>query len=165
MCHLDYCNILWGKASPSLLEQIKSFQKKALHIACGAKYNAHADPLFAYTNSLKFDDLVNFNLAKLGSRLVKNRVPPGLQTAFSLSMPTGHLRSQGVVSIQTPTCRTGATQRIVPYTVPQLYNSLPGFYKEGDTLKLDMLYKSSIIDKYQSFECSKNKCYVCNKVK
>jgi hypothetical protein len=54
-------------------------------MVCGANYNAHTDPLFEKINSLKFDDPVNFNLLKLGSRIVKRLAAPGVASAFRLS--------------------------------------------------------------------------------
>jgi hypothetical protein len=38
--------------------------KKDVRLAYGAKYNAHTSPLFAKIDSLRFEDLVDHNLAK-----------------------------------------------------------------------------------------------------
>jgi hypothetical protein len=177
VCHLDYCNILWGSAAPTLLTQIKSFQKKAVRLAYGAKYNAHTSPLFEKIYSLRFEDLVHHNLAKMGSRIIKRRVPPGVATAFNIILPeitilrvvcylcilpTGSLRRNVTHSLQVPTCRTGSLHRMTQYTIPHLYNSLPAFYKEGDTSLLEIMFKCNIMDKYRSFACTATKCYSCS---
>jgi hypothetical protein len=56
-----------GQSSPHSSQASKIIFKKALRMVCGANYNAHTDPLFEKIDSQKFDDLVNFNLVKLGS--------------------------------------------------------------------------------------------------
>jgi hypothetical protein len=59
--HLDYCNLLWGSASQSLIKPLVSMQKKAICSALNAPYNSHTNPLFAEINSLKFEDQYQLN--------------------------------------------------------------------------------------------------------
>lgn len=161
LCHIDYCNILWGKASPTLLKPIISYQKKALRLACGAKYNSHADPLFGMINSLKFEDLVTFNLVKLGSKAARGNIPNGISSVFTFST-NNHLRSHLTPAFKVPICKTDQTQRMVPYTVPSQFNALPNFFKEGDTSNLENIFKADKINSYLSFECYSKNCYSCS---
>jgi hypothetical protein len=47
MSHLEYCLPVWGGAAKSLIDPLIRTQKKTLHVALGAAYNSHTDPLFA----------------------------------------------------------------------------------------------------------------------
>jgi hypothetical protein len=69
--HLDYCNLLWGSASQSLLKPLVSMQKKAIRSALNAPYNSHTDPLFAKINSLKFEDQYQTNASKFANQIIE----------------------------------------------------------------------------------------------
>jgi hypothetical protein len=60
--HLDYCNILWGSTSQSVLKPLVSKQKKAIRLMLNAPYNSHTDPLLAKIFSLKFVNQNHLNV-------------------------------------------------------------------------------------------------------
>ena len=44
--HLNYCNLIWGNASKSLIHDLFLLQKRAIRIVSRASYRCHTDILF-----------------------------------------------------------------------------------------------------------------------
>jgi len=73
--HLNYCNIIWGRRiNKKTLEQITRQQKRALRIVYGKKYNAHSDPLFIKSNSLKFKDMIEQKMATISHKAERDQL-------------------------------------------------------------------------------------------
>jgi hypothetical protein len=117
VCHLDYCNILWGNATASLLKPLKSSKKKALRVALCAPYNSHSEPLFNKINALRLEDMVHFSLAKLGSKIIESRSPLGVTEAFQTLESSSTLRSRKFTTFIVPTCRINANPHLPSYIV------------------------------------------------
>ena len=55
--HLIYCNILWGCAAKSVLNELFLLQKRAVRIINKCGYLTHSDPIFKNLGILKVSDL------------------------------------------------------------------------------------------------------------
>ena len=71
--HISYCNEIWGTAYKSNIDCINKSQKRVIRIICKASKFCHTTPLFSKLKLLKFNDLVNCNIASLMFRVSKKR--------------------------------------------------------------------------------------------
>ena len=165
LCHLSYCITIWGGAAPSILKPLVTLQKKALRVATGANYNAHTDPLFVKTNSLKFEDMYTLCCAKTAGSLINGHAPPGLMSTFQIMPIHENLRNRDCSSLFVPHCRSDAIMRLPSYTIPKIYNSLPSFIKNQGTFLLQENFHLMQIETYRASVCLKRKCYSCQVMK
>jgi hypothetical protein len=119
--HLDYCNLLWGSASQSLLKPLVSMQKKAICLALNAPYNSHTDPLFAEINSLKFEDQYQLNASNFANQIIEGEAHWRVSSSFKIIKPDKDSRHPKCTTLFVPTCRTNATQRMCSYTIPTIF--------------------------------------------
>ena len=136
-------------------------QKKAIRLVSQSSYNAHTDPLFAELNVLKFPDLHEYACTKLALKIIDKSAPIGVRECFNVVEPSEMLRSRMTTSLEVPTCKTDTTMRMVSYTVPKIFFTLPCFLKEQTPFYLKDAFFSIKMDKYGSFECNNTKCYSC----
>ena len=76
MPYLNNYGILCWK---SKINSVVKFQKKAVRIIMGAKYNAHTEPIFKYLSLLKVNDLCNLHELKFCYKLENKLVPAYFQ--------------------------------------------------------------------------------------
>jgi len=55
--HLIYCNIMWGCASVTVLQELLFLQKRAIRIINKSSYLAHTSPIFKDLAILKLSDI------------------------------------------------------------------------------------------------------------
>ena len=60
MSHLNYCNIVFGCATPWFVQPLIVLQKKNLRHVIKAKSNSHCEPIFIQLALLNFDDQIAF---------------------------------------------------------------------------------------------------------
>jgi hypothetical protein len=162
MSHLEYCVAIWGGAVPSVTKKLFSNQKKALRVATRAKYNSHTDPLFAATNTLKFQDLYKYNMAKIGSSIIHNTAPKRIKDCFTIVEPHESLRNRECTLLLIPNCQTDTLRRLTDYSVPKCYNDLPYYYKNQGDFFLRENIKRGHLWEYENFTCKQLNCYSCS---
>ena len=73
---VNYCILIWGSAPSTTLTPLFLAQKKAIRIASHAEFLAHTDPLFKELNTLKLDDIFEYNLCILFFKILNlNHLP------------------------------------------------------------------------------------------
>ena len=80
--HIEYAIIIWSLSKHKHIESLKLKQKKAIIIVSKSTYNAHCNPLFSKLDLLKFDDILNFNIAGFVSKFHNNKLPPSFNGVF-----------------------------------------------------------------------------------
>ena len=81
--HINYGLTLWGPmCTMSKSNRIVKSQKKAIRCIDSAQYNAPTNPLFKKYHMIKFPDIIDLELAKLGFLISKNMLPNPVQKLF-----------------------------------------------------------------------------------
>ena len=80
--HLENSIITWGLSRHKDIESLRLKQKKAVRIVSKSKFNAHCDPLFSRLNVLKYDDILNSNIAGFVSKFLNNKLPLSFNDVF-----------------------------------------------------------------------------------
>lgn len=62
LCHINYCNLVWGNTSQGNINKLLLLQKKAIRHIANASYDAHTAELFDTLNVLPLQHNFQFNL-------------------------------------------------------------------------------------------------------
>ena len=79
--HLQFCTTAWGYQ----LNRVTKLKKRALRIVCGAKYNAHTEPLLKGCNILKFEDIFKLSCLKLYHNYINRMLPSSFNKIFTMN--------------------------------------------------------------------------------
>ena len=115
--YLIYCNILWGKASDSHLNQLFLLQKRLVRIITNSEFLAHTDPLFYHTKILKIKDVYTYLIAIDGYK--KNIV-----NNFNYTEHLHNTRTRNRYAIPNYR-RLQITERSLTYSIPNVWNTIP----------------------------------------
>ena len=165
----NYCLSVWGGASDTLLDPIIKLQKKAIRLVTESKYNAHTEPLFERTKSLKFKDIYHLRCAELAMRVVKGTASPGLSQCFRVlggegTRKTTRAQQSVLPKLYVPLAKTEAMSRLPSSKVPRIWRDLDEKYKLFGRIALKQDYKFYKFEEYKQFQCSTPKCYTCNRL-
>ena len=72
LSRLNYGILAWGFGD---ITRLQILQKKAIRAVCNARYNAHTEPLFKITNSLKLNDIFTLRCLKFYYQLINRTLP------------------------------------------------------------------------------------------
>ena len=147
--HISYCNEIWGTAYKSNIDCINKSQKRVIRIICKASKFCHTTPLFSKLKLLKFNDLVNCNIASLMFRVSKKDVPLNIQKYFSLNHGNYGLRHSD--KFQVKFVRTTRKSQCLSAYGVKLYNDLDQSLKQTKALgRFKKLLKRRLISKYET---------------
>ena len=129
--HLIYGIQVWGGANNSTLSELFKKQKQAIRIVCGAKYNAHTEPLFKKCRVLPLPDLTEFFRIKFMHSFKFNLLPLSFENVWKSNTATRvnlqvqnydqrELRDDDVFHI--PPARTALTSSFPLSTFPKAWN-------------------------------------------
>ena len=139
--YLNYCSIVWGNSSTSLVLPLVVLQKKCIRIICKSSYLAHSSPLFKQCNVLKFHDI--FKL-KLAIHIYRNR--DFFESSYSRpNLHNTRFSSQLLPSFQ----RLSSTQKSIHFQIPHLWNSIPDHIKNSPSVdNFKIRYKRYLTSSY-----------------
>ena len=80
--YLNYGILAWGSSSKSLLDRILICQKRAIRYIFGVASRSHTSNLFYNGKILKIEDLYCFHLACFMYKMIRNDVPPVIESMF-----------------------------------------------------------------------------------
>ena len=83
--HLSYCNIVWGNAHPSNVNQLFLQQKKIVRIITHSNILAHTPPLFSMLNILNIFDIHRHQCAVFIFKFINKQLPDNFKNFFILS--------------------------------------------------------------------------------
>ena len=78
--HLNYCNILWGHASKSVLNNLIMLQKRSMRIICNVGYRYNTGLLFKNAGILKLLDINVYNTALFMFKYYHKLLPDSCKT-------------------------------------------------------------------------------------
>ena len=158
---LYYGILVWGhKAS-----KLHLLQKRAVRVISGAKYNAHADPLFKNLKILKCEDIYKLQILKLYHNIV-NHLSPN----YFRNLPL--IRSNEIHDYNTrtnsnfykPHVRLAQTRNCVVIKLADIINSTnPSIISKLLTHSLTGFanyIKTVTLQDYKTY-CTIENCYIC----
>ena len=116
---LYYCNLLWGY-KPNRLIQL---QKKAVHIVCKDKYNAHTDPLFKSQGMLSIADIHTSKKLCFYYKFEKDKVPAYFWSYMFTANANNRIRNKD--PYQPLTAKTTVFSETIRFSLPHLLKSTP----------------------------------------
>ena len=72
---MAYCNVVWGAASPSLLQRLVVLQKRAIRIIDGSGYLETTGPIFKKLFLLKMPEIILFQTLQYIFKSLHNLLP------------------------------------------------------------------------------------------
>ena len=120
----------------------------------------HSDPLFAKTGILKYEDIYQQNVMKIGWNVVNNKA---LMVNMKLFKTFEAVRRSGPkVHFYEPLSRTKSLQRLPSASIPHIWNKAMSFFTERKSAE-SMINRFRKIRRYEysTFTCSIRYCYSC----
>ena len=138
--YINYCNLVWGGAYITHLNQLIIIQKKVIRIIHEKPFLFHTNELFLSSNLLKINDI---HLFSLGLYVFKN------YNIINSERPRPYNTRQA--NFLTPSYhRLTLTQKSPSYLGPVFWNSLPDQLKSLDSVPaFKRLLKRYLIDLYE----------------
>ena len=159
LSHVNYSNIIWGAPSTHTQKLSKAI-KKGVRVICGARPWQHADPLFAKTGILKYEDIYKQNVLKFGWNIVNNKALDVNKNLFQLLNAVR--RSGPKVHFYEPFSRNNSLQNLPSASIPRIWNQAMSFVTERKSEKsMSKTFKIVTRYEYSTFNCSVSDCYAC----
>ena len=162
--HLTWGSAVTGATGVSNINKLESLQNKIIRNLCNKPYNSHTLPLYYKHSLLKFSDLISYNQTLFGYKFRKDLLPLSFYHLFKYSSEQGgrDLRDN-LFKFHVPV--NGGYKGRSPFIeIIQAWNRLSYEDKTFFTIPLfKKQIKSQLLEKYDGFECSKPKCYSCNR--
>ena len=109
---MNYGNIIWNAAAPSILNPIFNVQKRLIRIIAKKKWDVHTNPLFVEFKILKFIDICKLVQGLFVFKCMNNLIDAPIQFNTRLNQRY-NLRNLPILTI--PYRPTTQTQRFVEY--------------------------------------------------
>ena len=131
---IDYCNsILYGLPTVEH-EKLQRVQNIAARLITGSSRRDHITPVLKNLHWLPVKLRITFKILLLIYKILNGQSPSYLTSLISSYKPVRSLRSSDLLLLQVPNVMN--SQRIFSYCAPQLWNSLPKFLKESETVTI-----------------------------
>ena len=161
MPYLNYGILCWK----SKINSVVKFQKKAVRIIMGAKYNAHTEPIFKYLSLLKVNDLCNLQELKFCYKLENKLVPAYFQdNIFVKNRNINRHNTRSANAFHIPRVRHEFAKHGIHYIIPMAFNnSIPLIINKIYTHSLSgfaKYIKNDYLNNYKE-NCLIRNCYIC----
>ena len=124
--YMNYGNIIWNAAAPTILNAISNVQKRLIRIIAKKKWDVHTSPLFVEFKILKFIDICKLVQGLFVFKCMNNLIDAPIQFNARLNQRY-NLRNLPILTI--PYRPTTQSQRFVEYVGAELWNNLPNNIK------------------------------------
>ena len=134
---LNYCNILWGCASKSVLNPVIILQKRAIRIVCHANYIAHTGVLAKKMGIIKLVDVNLLQTAVFVFKYISNSLPTVCADFLIENNRTRNpydLRNTNAFLI--PSYRTSLREKCSLVRFPRIWNAIPNEIKHSESLNI-----------------------------
>ena len=139
--HLTYCVLVWGNTYTTYLNQLLLIQKKYVRILTNSHYLAHTNPLFAQTKMLKVTDIYTYYVSIKAFKLYKTGNLNSTQHNFNTR--------NSVFYVPPLYQRLSTTQRSIKFSLPTVWNGLPAYLKESNTISaFKIALRSYLLQQY-----------------
>ena len=159
--HLNYGLIVWNRKSKVLI----GLQKKAIRIACNARYNSHTSILFKNENILKFRDICALVDFKFCYKFIHNLLPDYFQKLSSENEHQHSYETRQADELRVPAVRHEFAKGSITYRYPVIHNAMPDDFKDKALTQsfsgFKFYIKRNFIDAYPT-TCDIQDCPSCN---
>ena len=134
---LNYCNILWGCASKSVLNHLVLLQKRAIRIIGHAHYLAYTNALAKKFSIIKLMDINVLQTALFVYKFLNNSLPNVCCDFLTLYDSTSNeysLRRKSTFLI--PSYRTSLREKCSLVRFPRIWSSIPNEIKLSESLNI-----------------------------
>ena len=164
MSHISYALPVWGSAPKSATNRLIKLQKKGIRHVCGAKYNAHTNPLFKKEKILQFDDLFKFQCAKIMHKRLHNRLHSYHSTKLVMTYERQVMGTRQKYDVIIDSQNKNFTRmNSINFKIGNCWNSLPIDIKMLAFKTLPTFskrIKTHYLSKYPT-NCDQRNCYNC----
>ena len=144
--YLQYCNVVWGNASPTNLKPLLTKQKRAVRVINNAGFIDPTNNLPKSIKILKLQDI--FNLESVKFVFEQKSIPNPIIT-FTHSNEFHNYHTRGNLLLRPPLPTIDLDKRFVKYSGCLSYNSLPNNIKSiGNKNTFKINAKKYLINKY-----------------
>ena len=146
--YLTYCNIVWGRATDTVLNKLVLLQKRALRVISTEVYLAHTAPLFTSNSILPLKEINKYQLAIFMFKYLNSAVPHScnqfVAKALKLELSTRKLRT--VREFLLPPHRLQIKKKSIMVAGPRLWETIPIPIQKANNLAVHkkMLFKHLI---------------------
>ena len=149
--YLTYCIEVWGSACKTYINPILLLQKRAIRVTSGSGYRDQTNPLFIQLKTLKFNELVEYNLLKTMYKAHLESLPNNLQNRFSKRKSRYELKGTEVFT--KPRFLSAVKEKCVTIKGVSLWNSLDCRIKTSTSIYVfKKCVKLSMLQKYNTPE-------------
>ena len=145
--HLQYCNVVWGNASKSILAPLFRSQKRAIRRVYHAGYLDHTNNLFKNLKILKLNEINTLETAKFVKKEIDKQNPKYFQRRH-----VNHdmvLRNNNPLSLNLPLPRSEREKQFITYHGPKVWNALPNdIQRTTNPTTFKIKVKKRLIDQY-----------------
>ena len=131
---INYCFIIWGSTSNVLMQKVQRLQNFAARVAIGTvrKYE-HISPFLFELGWLKLKEKFTFDVCIFVFKVLRNLLPNWLYDFSTVNSVTGIITRQAN-HLVARRANTNIGSREMNTRGPQLWNSLPAFLKDEQSL-------------------------------
>ena len=132
--YFSYCNIVWGNACHSYLNQILKLQKRLIRLINFSAYLAHTAPLFKKCNILNVYQIHDYSTAIFMFKFTKCELPHTFSNMFLTNSSIHQYSTRRSTDYHIPKCHSSVLQKATRYYGAILWNSIPSNIKQCNTL-------------------------------
>ena len=121
---LDYCNCLYAGVPFYLLERLQKIQNKAARLVLRKDRKHDSKELLRLLHWLPVQKRIDFKIACLVFKSLKNLSPTYIQDLIEIYKPTRTLRSSASISLKTPIPPNAFVGRAFSFNAPKIWNNL-----------------------------------------
>ena len=121
--YLNYCSLVWGHSSDTLLHKLEILQKKVIRIIDGQGRFSHTSPIFAKLKLLKVRDITKQQIITVMHNVLLGRAPTIISSMFTLLQDNSRASRQNS-HFQEPYTRKLYRSRTVFWLGPRLWNKM-----------------------------------------
>ena len=157
--HLNYCLLVWGYASLSILSNLYKLQKRIIRNICNAHFRSSTVPLFSELRILSIFDLYKFQLGLFVYKF-HNGILPGVFDHFYCTNSSFHnFNTRNRYTLTNPYSRTVLNKNQIRGTGVNLWNSLnPDLKMAKSANSFKRLFKIYLLQ----YSIGDNKCHINN---
>ena len=147
---ITYGILVWGNTYENSLKPIIILQKRVVHVMSFSKWDAHAQPIFASLELLKFPDIIFLSNAIIMFQYKNNLLPKAFDGYFQSVSASHNYRTRlaSKSSFRTPAIRTNYGKFNLSYVGPTIWNNLDENIKSLSLKTFKAKMKISCLQKY-----------------
>ena len=159
--HLQCCALVWGQASKSTLKPIQILQNRAVKIISKTYHRQSLLPLYFRLKFLRFDDIVQLQIAKL-MHSIHYKVLPEFSFDFTKVENTHQYSTRFATSSNYNQIkhRTEKGKRTLAFIGPRVWREIPSDVKSISPGSFKTKFKNSLLQNiigYRVFPCQNSK--------